>query len=88
MEMNPAIGLAIPRALARLAKAHCLLLYPQNPVLSGLGHTKFDHGLGWNLDLLLRLGIKARARLPLLFDQLAKPGQNEFAVLFNFLVRD
>ena len=88
MEMNPAIGLAIPRALARLAKAHCLLLYPQNPVLSGLGHTKFDDGLGWNLDLLLRLGIKARARLPLLFHQLAKAGQNEFAVLLSRFVSE
>jgi hypothetical protein len=27
-------------------------------------HTKFDDGLGWNLDLLLRLGIKARAYAP------------------------
>jgi hypothetical protein len=31
------------------------VLYPQNPVLCGLGNTKFDNSLGWNLDLLLRL---------------------------------
>jgi hypothetical protein len=45
-----------------------------------------EHGFGWNPDLLLRLGIKARARLPLLFHQLAKAGQNEFAVLFSRFV--
>ena len=53
-----------------------LLLDPQNRVLCGLGNTKFDDGLGWNLDLLLRLWIKARARLPLLLHQLAKTGQD------------
>ena len=54
--------------------AHCwhsvnrarLLLYPQNRVLCGLGNTKFDDGLGWNLDLLLRLRIEAGASLPFL----------------------
>ena len=35
----------------------------------------------------MHLGIKARARLPLLFHQLAKAGQNEFAVLFDRFVR-
>jgi len=44
-------------------------------VLCGLGNTKFDDGLGWNLDLLLRLWIKARTRLPLLLHQLAKTGK-------------
>ena len=63
-----------------------LLLYPQNRVLCGLGNTKFDDGLGWNLDLLLRLWIKAGARLPLLLHQLAKTGQDKFAVLFNLFV--
>ena len=63
-----------------------LLLYPQNRVLCGLGNTKFDDGLGWNLDLLLRLWIKARARLPLLLHQLTKTGQDKFAVLFNLFV--
>jgi len=38
--------------------------------------------------ILLRLGIKTRARLPLLFHQLAKAGQNEFAVLFDLFVRE
>src|ERR1700738_143959 len=63
-----------------------VLLSPQTRVLCGLGNTKFDDGLGWNLDLLLRLWIKARARLPLLLHQLAKTGQDKFAVLFNLFV--
>src|SRR5208283_3494536 len=40
----------------------------------------------WNLDLLLRLWIEARARLPLLLHQLAKTGQDKFAVPFNLFV--
>ncbi len=48
--------------------------YPQNRVLWGLGNAKFDDGLGWNLDLLLRLWIKARARLPLLLYEFRNPG--------------
>jgi hypothetical protein len=63
-----------------------LLLYPQNRVLCGLGNTKFDDGLGWNLNLLLRLRIEARARFPLLLHQLTKTGQNKFAVLFDRFV--
>jgi hypothetical protein len=43
-----------------------LLFYPQNRVLCRLGDSEFDDGLGWNLDLLLCLGIEARASLPLL----------------------
>src|ERR1700756_5247346 len=54
---------------------------PKNRVLCGLGNTKFDDGLGWNLDLLLRL----RAFL-FCFHQLAKTGQDKFAVLFNLFV--
>ena len=65
-----------------------LLLYSENRVLCHLGNSEFEHGLGWNPDLLLRLGIKTRARLPLLFDQLAKAGQNEFAVLFDRFVNE
>jgi hypothetical protein len=38
------------------------------------------------LQLLLRLGIKARACLPLFLHQLGKAGQNEFAVLFSRFV--
>ena len=34
------------------------------------------------------LGIKTRARLPLLFDQLAKAGQNEFSRLFDRFVSE
>ena len=51
-----------------------LLLYPQNRILCGLGNTKFDNGLGWNRDLLLRLWVKTRARFPFLLHQLAKTG--------------
>jgi hypothetical protein len=65
-----------------------LLLYPQNCVLCGLGNTKFDDGLGWNLDLLLRLGIKACARLPLLLYELPKSRYDEFAILFGRFVSD
>ena len=63
-----------------------LLLHPQNRVLCHFGHSEFQHGFGRNPYLLLRLGIKARARLPLLFHQLAKAGKNEFAVLFGRFV--
>ena len=41
--------------------------------------------LGWNLDLLLRLWIKP-VRLPFLLHQLAKTGQDKFAILFNLFV--
>ena len=59
-----------------------LLLYSENCVLRRLGDSEFDYGLGWNLDLLLRFGIEARARFPLLLHQLAEAGQDKFAVLF------
>jgi hypothetical protein len=65
-----------------------LPLYPQNRLLCGLGNPKFHGGLGWNLDLLLRLWIKARAGLPLLLHQLAKTGQDKFAVLFDRFVTE
>ena len=63
-----------------------LLLYPKNRVLCRLGDSEFDDGLGWNLDLLLRLGIKADASLPLLLYELAKSGQDEFSILFDRFV--
>ena len=63
-----------------------LLLYSENRVLCHLGDPEFEHGFGWNLHLLLRLGIKTRARLPLLLHQLAKTGQDKFTVLFNLFV--
>src|SRR5262245_25520272 len=63
-----------------------LLFYSENCVLCHLGDSEFKYGFGRNPDLLLRLGIKARARLPLLFHQLAKAGQNEFAGLFSRFV--
>jgi hypothetical protein len=64
------------------------LLHPENRVLRRLGDAEFNHGFGWKPDLLLGLGIKTRACLPLLFDQLAKAGQNEFAVLFGRFVSE
>ena len=63
-----------------------LLLYPQNRVFRGLGDSEFDDALGWDLDLLLRLGIEACTCLPLLLYELAKAGQDEFAVLFDLFV--
>jgi hypothetical protein len=65
-----------------------LLLYPQNRVFCRLSDSEFDDGFGWNLDLLLRLRIKARPRFPLLLYELAKTGQDKFAVLFNRFVRE
>ena len=65
-----------------------LLLYSENCVLCHLGDPEFEHRFGWNPDLLLRFGIKTRARLPLLFDQLAKAGQNEFAGFLSFCKRE
>jgi hypothetical protein len=63
-----------------------LLLCPENRVLCRLGDSEFDDGLGWNLDLLLRLGIEADASLPLLLYELAKSGQDEFSILFDRFV--
>jgi hypothetical protein len=65
-----------------------LLLYPQNSVLRSLGNTKFDDRLRWNLDLLLRPGIQARARFPLLLQKFAKTGQDKFASLFDLFVSE
>ncbi len=49
-----------------------LLLYPQNRVFCRLGDSEFDDSLGWNLDLLHRFGIDARACFPLLLYEFAK----------------
>ena len=65
-----------------------LLLYSKNCVLRRLGDSEFDYGLGWNLDLLLRFGIEARARFPLLLHQLAEARQDKFAVLFGRFVSE
>ena len=65
-----------------------LLLYSENRVLRRLGDSEFDYGLGWNLDLLLRFGVEARARLPFLLHQLAEAGQDKFAVLFGRFVSE
>jgi hypothetical protein len=68
-------------------KTH-LLLPAENPILCRLGDAEFDDGLGGNLDLLLRLWIKPRARLPLLFHQFAKTGHDKFAALFGSFIGD
>src|SRR5215469_10096800 len=65
-----------------------LLLNAQNRIFCHLGDSEFDNGFGWNPDLLLCLGIKTGARLSLLLHQLAEAGQDEFAILFNLLVRE
>jgi hypothetical protein len=78
------------RALLRLEALSSLpailLLYPQNRVFCRLGDSEFNDSLGWNLDFLPRLRIKARARLSLLLHKLAKTGQDKFAVLFDRFV--
>ena len=56
--------LASPFFRFRRAK---LLLYSENRVLRRLGDSEFDDRLGWNSELMLRLGVEARARFPLLF---------------------
>src|SRR6516225_8502224 len=56
--------------------------YSKNRVHCHFGNSKFEHGFGRNPDLLLCLGIKARACFSLLLHQLAKARQNEFAGLF------
>jgi hypothetical protein len=70
-----------------LAKLLDYFLTPKTP-FSRLGHTKFNDRLGWNLDLLLRLWIKTRARFPFLLHELAKTGQDKFHVLLNLFVGD
>ena len=71
-----------------LFKDSRLLLCPQNRVLCRLGDSELDDGLSWNLDLLLRLRIEARACLPFLLYELAKAGQDEFAFLFDRFVSE
>jgi hypothetical protein len=63
-----------------------LLFDSQNPVLGRFGDTKFNNGLGWDLDLLLRLWVEPDASLPFLLNELAEAGQDEFAVLFDRFV--
>ena len=63
-----------------------LLFYSENCVLCHFSDSEFENGFGRNPDLLLRLGIKARARSPLLLHQLTKAGKNKFAVLFGRFV--
>jgi hypothetical protein len=55
---------------------------PQNCVLCRLSDSEFDDSFGWNLNLLLRLGIEAGTSFPFLLYQLAKTGQDKFTVVF------
>ena len=59
---------------------------PRIAAFAALGDSEFHDSLSWNLDFLLRLRIKARARLPFLLHQLAKTGRDNFAVLFDRFV--
>ena len=65
-----------------------LLLRAEKRTLRHLEDAELNHGFGGNFDLLLRLWIEARARLPLLLHELAKTGQDKFAVLFNLFVSE
>jgi hypothetical protein len=65
-----------------------LLLDPQNRVLRRLRDSEFHNSLCWNLDLLLRLGIKSGARFPLLLHKLAKTRQDKLTVLFDRFVSE
>jgi hypothetical protein len=76
------------RTNERTAAESGLLLYPKNAVLSRLGDSEFDDGLGWDLDFLLGLGIEASTCFPLLLYELPKTGQDEFTVLFDLFVRE
>jgi hypothetical protein len=60
-----------------IAQSFQLLPYPQNRVLRRLRNTEFDDGLGWNLDLLLGLGINPDPRFPLLLHKLANTWQDK-----------
>ena len=63
-----------------------LLLYSENFVPCHLGDPEFEHGFGWNPDLLLCLGIKTRARLPLLLYQLTnRADAGEFRLFALYL---
>ena len=70
-----------------LARQH-LLFHTENRILCRIGAAKFDDGFGRNLNLLLRLGIKPGARLPLLLYEFPKSRDDEFAVLFGRFVGD
>ena len=63
-----------------------LLFNPKDGILRGLRDPEFNDGLGRDLDLLLRLGIDAGSRFPLLLHELAKARQDEFAVLLDLPV--
>jgi hypothetical protein len=82
-------GCRLPRLYNRFfATRETTSLPPESRPSPPFGDSEFDDGFGWNLDLLLRLRIKARPRFPLLLYELAKTGQDKFAVLFNRFVRE
>ena len=63
-----------------------LFFYSENRVLCHFGDSEFEHGFGWNPDLLLRLGVESRPRFSFLLHQLPKAGQYKFAGLFDLFV--
>jgi len=67
--LGPNADLNAPRSEYRK-----LFLHSENRISCRFGNTKFDNDFGWNLDLLLRLGIDSSACLSLLFDELTKTG--------------
>src|SRR5258708_194145 len=64
----------MPRLYIDSSLPATLLLYPPNRGFCRLGDSEFHDGLGWNLDLLLRLRIDAGASLPFLLYEFAKSG--------------
>ena len=64
--------IAEPRSSMTAAVRSELLFYSENRVRGHFSDSEFENGFGRNPDLLLRLGIKARARFSLLLHQLAK----------------
>jgi len=61
-----------------------LLFYSENRVLRRLGDSEFEDGLGWNPDLLLRLGIKARPRSSFLFQPFSGSHSSVLSFLGSF----
>jgi hypothetical protein len=58
----------------------------QNRVLGRFSDPKFYNGFSGNFDLLLRLGIEAHARFPLLLYKLTEARKDKFAGLFDLFV--
>jgi hypothetical protein len=65
-----------------------LLLGPQDCVFGGFRDAELNDRLGRNFDFRAGLWVDADTRLPFLLYQLPKPGQREFAFLFDPLVSE